>query len=37
MQMVFAPNSPIGAAALHSPAGRLDRWLGDIVEVRKLR
>ncbi len=37
MQMVFAPNSPEVAAALQfTLQAALDRWLGDIVEVRKL-
>jgi phage baseplate assembly protein W len=37
MQMVFAPNSPELAAALQfTLQAALDRWLGDIVEVRKL-
>jgi phage baseplate assembly protein W len=37
MQMVFAPNSPEIAAALQfTLQAALDRWLGDVVEVRKL-
>lgn len=37
LQMVFAPNSPEVAAALQSnvQAG-LQRWLGDVIEVRDL-
>jgi phage baseplate assembly protein W len=37
MQMVFAANSPELAAALQfTLQAALDRWLGDVVEVRKL-
>jgi phage baseplate assembly protein W len=37
MQLVFAPNSPELAAALQfTLQASLDRWLGDVVEVRKL-
>lgn len=37
MQMVFAPNSPELAAALQfTLQAALDRWLGDVVEVRGL-
>jgi phage baseplate assembly protein W len=37
MQMVFAPNSPELAAALHfTLQAALDRWLGDAIEVRTL-
>lgn len=37
MQMVFAPNSPELAAALQfTLQAALDRWLGDVVEVRNL-
>jgi uncharacterized protein len=37
MQMVFAPNSPEIAAALQfTLQAALDRWLGDLIEVRKL-
>jgi hypothetical protein len=37
MQMVFAPNSPELAAALQfTLQAALDRWLGDVVEVRKV-
>ena len=37
MQMVFAPNSPELAAALQfTIQAGLDRWLGDVVEVRSL-
>jgi phage baseplate assembly protein W len=37
MQMVFAPNSPELAAALQfTLQAALDRWLGDIIEVRAL-
>jgi phage baseplate assembly protein W len=37
MQMVFAPNSPELAAALQfTLQASLDRWLGDIIEVRNL-
>jgi phage baseplate assembly protein W len=37
MQMVFAPNSPELAAALQfTLQAALDRWLGDLIEVRGL-
>ena len=37
LQMVFASNSPEIAAALHfTVQAALDRWLGDLIEVRKL-
>jgi len=37
MQMVFAPNSPDLAAALQfTLQAALDRWLGDVIEVRNL-
>ena len=37
MQMVFAPNNPELAAALQfTLQAALDRWLGDLIEVRKL-
>jgi hypothetical protein len=37
MQMVFAPNSPELAAALQfTLQAALDRWLGDVIEVREL-
>jgi uncharacterized protein len=37
MQLVFAPNSPELAATLQfTLQAALDRWLGDIIEVRKL-
>ena len=37
MQMVFAPNSPELAAALQfTLQAALDRWLGDVIEVRQL-
>lgn len=37
MQMVFAPNSEELAAALQfTLQASLDRWLGDVIEVRKL-
>jgi uncharacterized protein len=37
MQLVFAPNSPELAAALQfTLQAALDRWLGDVIEVRKL-
>ena len=37
MQMVFAPNSPELAAALQfTVQAALDRWLGDLIEVRAL-
>lgn len=37
MQMVFAPNSPELAAALQfTLQAALDRWLGDVVDVRAL-
>jgi Bacteriophage baseplate protein W len=37
MQMVFAPNSPELAAALQfTLQAALNRWLGDVIEVRGL-
>jgi phage baseplate assembly protein W len=37
MQLVFAPNSPELAAALQfTLQAALDRWLGDLIEVRAL-
>lgn len=37
MQLVFAPNSPEVAAALqHTVSAGLQRWLGDLIEVRAL-
>lgn len=37
MQLVFAPNSSEVAAALQQTiAAGLQRWLGDVIEVRKL-
>jgi phage baseplate assembly protein W len=37
LQMVFAPNSPELAAALQfTLQAALDRWLGDVIEVRQL-
>lgn len=37
LQMVFAPNSPELAAALqHTIQAGIQRWLGDLIEVRKL-
>lgn len=37
LQMVFAPNSPELAAALQfTVQAALDRWLGDLIEVRGL-
>lgn len=37
MQLVFEPNSPELAAALQVTArAALDRWLGDVIEVREL-
>jgi hypothetical protein len=37
MQMVFAPNSPELAAALQfTLQAALDRWLGDVIDVRGL-
>jgi phage baseplate assembly protein W len=37
MQMVFAPNSPeLGAALQFTMQAALDRWLGDVIEVRAL-
>jgi uncharacterized protein len=37
MQLVFAPNSPEIAAALqHTVNAGLQRWLGDLIEVRAL-
>ncbi len=38
LQMVFAPNSPEVAAALQfSLQAGLQRWLGDVVEIRDLK
>lgn len=37
LQMIFAPNSPEVAAALqHTVLAGLQRWLGDLIEVRDL-
>jgi Bacteriophage baseplate protein W len=37
MQLVFAPNSPELAATLQfTMQAALDRWLGDVIEVRSL-
>lgn len=37
LQMIFAPNSPELAAALqHTIQAGLQRWLGDLIEVRLL-
>lgn len=37
LQMVFAANSPEVAAALHfTIQAGLDRWLGDLIEIRAL-
>lgn len=37
LQMVFAPNSPELAAALQfTTQGALQRWLGDLIEIRAL-
>jgi phage baseplate assembly protein W len=37
LQMVFAPNSPELAAALqHTVQAGLQRWLGDLIEVKGL-
>lgn len=37
LQLVFAPNSPEVAAALqHTISAGLQRWLGDVIEVRGL-
>ena len=37
LQLVFAPNSPELAAALkHTVQAGLQRWLGDVIEVREL-
>lgn len=37
LQLVFAPNSPELAAALqHTVQAGLQRWLGDIIEVKTL-
>jgi uncharacterized protein len=37
MQLVFSPNSPEVAAALqHTIAAGLQRWLGNVIETRKL-
>jgi phage baseplate assembly protein W len=38
LQMVFAPNSPEIAAALQfSLQAGLQRWLGDVIEIRDLK
>jgi len=38
LQMVFAPNSPELAAALqHTVQAGLQRWLGDVIEVKALQ
>jgi phage baseplate assembly protein W len=38
LQMVFAPNSPELAAALqHTVQAGLQRWLGDIIEIKGLQ
>jgi hypothetical protein len=38
LQMVFAPNSPELAAALQfTLRGALQRWLGDLIELRDLQ
>jgi phage baseplate assembly protein W len=38
LQMVFAPNSPELAAALqHTVQAGLQRWLGDLIEVKSLK
>jgi phage baseplate assembly protein W len=37
LQMLFAANNPEVAAALHfTVQAALDRWLGDLIEVRRL-
>ncbi len=37
MQLIFAPNSPEVAAALQfTVQGGLQRWLGDLIEIRDL-
>ena len=37
LQMIFAPNSPELAAALqHTIQAGLQRWLGDLIEVRQI-
>ena len=37
LQLVFAPNSPELAAALQfTLQAALERWLGDVIEVREL-
>jgi len=37
LQVIFAPNSPELAAALqHTVQAGLQRWLGDLIEVRNL-
>lgn len=37
LQLVFAPNSPELTAALqHTVRAGLQRWLGDVIEVREL-
>jgi uncharacterized protein len=38
MQLVFAPNSPELAAALHfTTQAALQRWLGDLIQVQELQ
>lgn len=38
LQMIFAPNSPELATALqHTVQAGLQRWLGDLIEVRDLQ
>jgi phage baseplate assembly protein W len=38
MQLVFAPNSPELAAALHfTMQAALQRWLGDVIQVQALQ
>lgn len=38
LQLVFAPNAPEVAAALqHTIGAGLQRWLGDVIEVRGLK
>lgn len=37
LQVIFAPNSPELAAALqHTVQAGLQRWLGDLIEIRQL-
>ena len=37
LQMIFAPNSPELATALeHTIRAGLQRWLGDVIEIRRL-